>query len=157
MSKSNTARGSMTVAEAGRKGGEKVSAERGREFFERIGRKGGAAVAEERGSEFYQTIGGMGGVAVASKYGVAHYTKIGKLGGDAMRDKMRATDPDHFKKIGLRGGAKIKKVFAEHKELALIAAELLANARLFNRRTDRVWADLEDRATKLLERVEVKS
>lgn len=118
MSKStNAARGSMTVAEAGRKGGEKVRTERGREFFEHIGRKGGTAVAEERGSEFYQTIGGMGGIAVAAKYGIAHYTKIGKMGGTAARDKMLATDPNHFKKIGLRGGAKIRRVFAEHKEL----------------------------------------
>lgn len=31
----------MTVKEAGRRGGRKVSAERGREFFQEIGRKGG--------------------------------------------------------------------------------------------------------------------
>lgn len=35
-------KGSMTVAEAGRKGGETVRNERGREFYETIGRKGGA-------------------------------------------------------------------------------------------------------------------
>jgi len=34
-------KGSMTVEEAGRKGGEKVASERGHEFFEEIGRKGG--------------------------------------------------------------------------------------------------------------------
>jgi uncharacterized protein len=36
-----TKKGKMTVAEAGRKGGEKVAEERGSEFFREIGRKGG--------------------------------------------------------------------------------------------------------------------
>ena len=41
----------MTVAEAGRKGGLKVAAERGRQFYEEIGHKGGQKVREliERG------------------------------------------------------------------------------------------------------------
>ena len=34
-------KGSMTVEEAGRKGGEKVASERGHEFYEEIGHKGG--------------------------------------------------------------------------------------------------------------------
>ncbi len=34
-------KGSMTVQEAGRRGGEKVAAERGHSFYEEIGRKGG--------------------------------------------------------------------------------------------------------------------
>ena len=34
-------KGKMTVAEAGRKGGEKTSQTHGREFYEEIGRKGG--------------------------------------------------------------------------------------------------------------------
>ena len=34
-------KGSMTVAEAGRKGGQTVRDERGREFYEEIGKKGG--------------------------------------------------------------------------------------------------------------------
>ncbi len=44
-------RGSMTVQEAGRLGGEKVASERGREFYEEIGHKGGQRVREliERG------------------------------------------------------------------------------------------------------------
>ena len=40
-------KGDMTVREAGQKGGEKVSHERGREFYEEIGRKGGEKVAAE--------------------------------------------------------------------------------------------------------------
>jgi uncharacterized protein len=34
-------KGSMTVEEAGRLGGEKVASERGHEFYEEIGKKGG--------------------------------------------------------------------------------------------------------------------
>jgi general stress protein YciG len=55
---------SMTVAEAGRKGGIKVASERGREFFEQIGRKGGEKVARERGREFFEEIGRKGGEKV---------------------------------------------------------------------------------------------
>jgi len=42
-------KGNMTVAEAGRKGGETVRNDRGTEFYKAIGRKGGAAVMAERG------------------------------------------------------------------------------------------------------------
>jgi general stress protein YciG len=51
----------MTRQEAGRKGGLKVSRERGSEFYREIGRKGGEKVAEERGVEFYREIGRRGG------------------------------------------------------------------------------------------------
>ena len=57
-------KGDMTVAEAGRKGGEKVASERGHEFYEEIGRKGGEKVASERGHEFYEEIGKKGGQKV---------------------------------------------------------------------------------------------
>ena len=39
-------KGGMTVAEAGRKGGQKVCDERGHEFYEEIGRKGGQKVRQ---------------------------------------------------------------------------------------------------------------
>jgi len=39
-------KGGMTVREAGHLGGEKVSHERGREFYEEIGHKGGQRVRE---------------------------------------------------------------------------------------------------------------
>jgi general stress protein YciG len=51
----------MTRQQAGRIGGEKVSRERGSEFYRRIGKKGGEKVAEERGSDFYREIGRKGG------------------------------------------------------------------------------------------------
>ena len=39
-------KGGMTVAEAGRKGGQKVRDERGHEFYEEIGKKGGQKVRQ---------------------------------------------------------------------------------------------------------------
>ena len=57
-------KGQMSVAEAGRKGGEVVRNERGREFYETIGRKGGATVKAERGRAFYEEIGRKGGQKV---------------------------------------------------------------------------------------------
>ncbi len=57
-------KGSMTVAEAGRKGGETVRDERGREFYEEIGKKGGETVKAERGAPFYEEIGKKGGQKV---------------------------------------------------------------------------------------------
>lgn len=53
----------MTLAEAGRKGGEKVKQERGVGFYAEIGRKGGRRVAESHGPEFYAEIGRKGGEA----------------------------------------------------------------------------------------------
>jgi general stress protein YciG len=41
-----SAKGTLTVAEAGRKGGQKVRDERGHEFYEEIGRKGGQKVRQ---------------------------------------------------------------------------------------------------------------
>ena len=62
-------KGNMTVAEAGRIGGETVKAERGREFYETIGRKGGATVKAERGRAFYEEIGRKGGETVKAERG----------------------------------------------------------------------------------------
>ena len=44
--KPRSSKGSMTVAEAGRKGGLTVRDERGHEFYEEIGRKGGHKVRD---------------------------------------------------------------------------------------------------------------
>jgi uncharacterized protein len=56
-----TRKGKMTVAEAGRKGGQKTASTHGREFYEEIGRKGGEKVSTNRGPEFYSEIGHKGG------------------------------------------------------------------------------------------------
>ncbi len=56
--------GSMTVAEAGRKGGTKTAKTHGHEFYEEIGRKGGVKVRDEYGVAFYEEIGHKGGQKV---------------------------------------------------------------------------------------------
>lgn len=59
----------MTLAEAGRRGGEKVKRERGSDFYATIGRKGGRRVAQDHGPSFYSKIGRKGGEA---RHGDAH-------------------------------------------------------------------------------------
>src|SRR4051812_7710590 len=79
-------KGGMTVAEAGRKGGVKVAAERGRAFYEQIGRKGGETVKAERGHEFYEQIGKKGGESVRASRGAEFYSQIGHKGGQKVRE-----------------------------------------------------------------------
>ncbi|MDP2306881.1 MAG: Em GEA1 (EM1) [Pseudomonadota bacterium] len=57
--KGHREKGSMTVEEAGRMGGEKVKAERGEGFYSEIGHKGGQRVKEliEEGKEAEQKSG----------------------------------------------------------------------------------------------------
>ena len=108
-------KGSMTVAEAGRKGGETVRNERGREFYETIGRKGGATVKAERGRAFYEEIGRKGGETVKAERGAKFYEEIGKKGGD----RVKATrGPNFYEEIGRKGGQKVKKLIEEGKRAA---------------------------------------
>ena len=71
----------MTVAEAGRKGGERTAETHGREFYEEIGRKGGEARKEELGPEGYAEMGRKGGEAVSQDR--EHMAEIGRKGGEA--------------------------------------------------------------------------
>lgn len=57
-------KGTMSVSEAGRKGGQTVRDKYGHSFYEEIGRKGGETVRNERGHEFYEEIGHKGGQKV---------------------------------------------------------------------------------------------
>jgi len=61
---------SMTVAEAGRKGGKTTSERYGHDFYETIGRKGGT----------------KGGNTTSSRYGPEFYQEIGKKGGHKVRE-----------------------------------------------------------------------
>src|SRR4051812_33507289 len=79
--RSKGAGGGMTVAEAGRKGGQAVRDKYGPGFYETIGKKGGEAVKAERGHAFYEEIGRKGGEAVKAERGHAFYEEIGKKGG----------------------------------------------------------------------------
>ncbi|HEY8313754.1 MAG TPA: hypothetical protein VIG51_06230 [Candidatus Baltobacteraceae bacterium] len=59
--------GGMTVREAGKRGGERVKAKYGTEFYEAIGRKGGEATKEKYGPSFYEVIGQKGGQKLKRK------------------------------------------------------------------------------------------
>ena len=64
-----SAGGGMTVREAGRRGGERVKAKYGSEFYEEIGRKGGEATKSKYGPSFYEEIGQKGGQKLKRKSG----------------------------------------------------------------------------------------
>jgi general stress protein YciG len=53
--------GGMSVREAGKRGGYRVKAKYGSEFYEAIGRKGGEATKSKYGPAFYEEIGAKGG------------------------------------------------------------------------------------------------
>ena len=76
-------KGKMSVAEAGRRGGQRTAKTQGREFYEQIGRKGGEKVTEERGPEFFREIGRKGGESrgnrnVSAKGASGRKTKVGR-------------------------------------------------------------------------------
>ncbi|GAC1501389.1 MAG: hypothetical protein NVS1B14_05770 [Vulcanimicrobiaceae bacterium] len=64
---SNSNGGGMTVREAGKRGGDRVKAKYGSEFYEAIGRKGGEATKEKYGPSFYEEIGQKGGQKLKRK------------------------------------------------------------------------------------------
>lgn len=76
---------SMTVAEAGKKGGDTVMRKHGTEFYARIGSAGGNATKASQGADFYQRIGKIGatkgGNATKAAHGQGHFERIGKMGG----------------------------------------------------------------------------
>src|SRR5512141_1395940 len=78
-------KGSMSVSEAGRKGGQTVRDKYGHSFYEEIGRKGGETVKAERGRAFYEQIGKKGGDTVKAERGAPFYEEIGKKGGQRVR------------------------------------------------------------------------
>jgi len=109
---SDEKKGGMTVAEAGRKGGNKVKAERGTEFYKRIGKLGGDAVMRERGHAFFEEIGKKGGNTVKAERGPAFFEEIGRKGGEMIKAE-RGTP--FYAEIGRKGGAKVKGLIAAGK------------------------------------------
>ena len=91
---------SMTVAEAGRKGGEKTAMTHGREFYEEIGRRGGEKVMRERGPEFFSEIGSKGGSERAKQH----------EGAPEARGKTSLEEAGH------RGGQRVRKLIQAGKE-----------------------------------------
>lgn len=69
---------SMSVKEAGAKGGKATMAKYGRSHFVEIGRVSGLKAAA-KGREFFVELGKKGGKTTAAKPG--HMSKIGKMGG----------------------------------------------------------------------------
>ena len=61
MATEETTSGGMSVREAGKRGGDRVKAKYGSEFYEAIGRKGGEATKSKYGPSFYEEIGQKGG------------------------------------------------------------------------------------------------
>src|SRR5262249_11101809 len=76
----------MTVAEAGRKGGEQVKAKYGKDFYSEIGHRGGAATRAKYGPDFYGESGRKGGQGRDEKHGAEFYEKIGKKGGQRVKE-----------------------------------------------------------------------
>ena len=104
--------GGMTVAEAGRKGGQAVRDKYGPSFYEQIGRKGGEAVKAERGHAFYEEIGKKGGEAVKAERGHAFYEEIGKKGGESVK---ASRGPAFYEEIGKRGGHRVRELIQDAK------------------------------------------
>jgi len=75
----------MTVAEAGRLGGQKILAERGVAYYAEIGKKGGRTT-RQRGPEWYAAIGRRGGQTTKDTHGPEFYEKIGAKGGQRLKE-----------------------------------------------------------------------
>lgn len=102
--------GGMTVAEAGRKGGQAVRDKYGPGFYEQIGRKGGEAVKAERGHAFYEEIGRKGGEAVKAERGHAFYEEIGRKGGESVKATRGAS---FYEEIGKKGGHRVRELIED--------------------------------------------
>lgn len=100
MSNEKEQKPSITVAEAGRRGGAKVSKLYGKEFFEKIGNKGGQTTKERYGPEFYEAIGKMGGTKTAKMHGPEFYQSIGKKGGERVREMIAKAKEIEAKELG---------------------------------------------------------
>ena len=86
MAKNPEDRKDMTVAEAGKRGGDTVKAKYGKDFYTEIGHKGGQATRKKYGPDFYGEIGRKGGQMTAEKHGPEFYEKIGKKGGNRVKE-----------------------------------------------------------------------
>lgn len=64
-------KGSLTVNEAGKKGGEVTSSRYGHEFYQEIGSKGGETTSSRYGGDYFERIGRKGGKAPHSARGLA--------------------------------------------------------------------------------------
>ena len=93
-------KGKMTVAEAGRKGGEKTAQTHGREFYQERGHKGGKRNFATHGPEFYSEIGSKGGSERAKQH-------------EGTSEAMGKTS---LEEAGPRGGQRVRKLIQAGKE-----------------------------------------
>lgn len=94
--------GDLTVQEAGRRGGLKVRATHGHDFYLRIGKIGGDEISRRRGGTgFFQEIGGKGGRSTVARHGPEHLREVGRRGGEAVKAKH---GPKYYSEIGKIGG-----------------------------------------------------
>jgi len=91
----------LTTAEAGRKGGEKVREEYGPDFFRRIGTKGGQARKGQLGPGGFTELGMKGGEVRKKQLGPGGYQALGKLGGEKVKEKYGS---QFYAEIGRKGG-----------------------------------------------------
>jgi len=73
--------GSMSVREAGAKGGRKLLERYGAKHFRELGKLGGDAVKARLGRDWYSRIGKLGGEKLRDTQGPDYYSRIGKMGG----------------------------------------------------------------------------
>ncbi|MNS73331.1 Glucose starvation-inducible protein B [compost metagenome] len=72
------AKGDPRCVAAGKRGGAKLLAERGPDYYQSIGRKGGAVTRDRFGYEFYAAIGQQGGERLVEERGAGFLRDIAK-------------------------------------------------------------------------------
>jgi general stress protein YciG len=72
------AKGDPRCVAAGQRGGAKLLAERGPDYYQSIGRKGGATTRDRFGYEFYAAIGQQGGERLVEERGAGFLRDIAK-------------------------------------------------------------------------------
>lgn len=72
------AKGDPRCVAAGKRGGAKLLAERGPDYYQAIGRKGGATTRDRFGHEFYAAIGQQGGERLVEERGAGFLRDIAK-------------------------------------------------------------------------------
>lgn len=98
---------SITVREAGRRGGLKVKETYGPEHYVRIGALGGKAVAAQRGPGFFSAIGKKGGAALKASRTQNYYRDIGAAGGAVVLERYGR---DYYSRIGALGAVRRKEL-----------------------------------------------
>lgn len=107
MSKKKSARGTMTVREAGALGGAVVASRYSHAHFEELGRKGQARIREmieagELPADFHRRAAQRGGERFSERYGEAGYVVLGRSGG---RATLARHGRAHFRRLALKSAA----------------------------------------------------